>query len=94
MNLFTKDDRNAVLFLAIAFMVGFSILYVRDNNRDSTLTLIENNQEISDIVKSAQTLYGKINLNNASEDELIALSGWPSYRRKDDCRKSRAWIIF
>ena len=44
-------------------------------NRDSTLTLIENNQEISDIVKSAQTLYGKINLNNASEDELIALSG-------------------
>ena len=75
MNLFTKDERNAVLFLAIAFMVGFSILYVRDNNRDSTLTLIENNQEISDIVKSAQTLYGKINLNNASEDELIALSG-------------------
>ena len=53
MNLFTKDERNAVLFLAIAFMVGFSILSVRDNNRDSILTLIENNQEISDIVKPA-----------------------------------------
>ncbi len=41
--------------------------------RDSILTLIENNQEISDIVKSAQTLSGKINLNYASEDELISL---------------------
>jgi hypothetical protein len=51
-------------------MVGFSILYVRDNNRDSSLTLIENNQENSDIIKSAQTLYGKINLNNASRENF------------------------
>jgi len=73
MNFFTKDKRNAVLILTIAFMVGFSILSVRDNNRDSILTLIENNQEISDIVKPAQTLSGKLNLNNASEDKLISL---------------------
>ncbi len=32
MNFFTKDERNAVLFLAIALMVGYSILSVRDNN--------------------------------------------------------------
>ena len=75
MNFFTKDERNAVLILTITFMVGFSILSVRDNNRDSILTLIENNQEISDIVKPAQTLSGKLNLNNASEDKLISLPG-------------------
>ena len=46
MNVFTKDERNTVLFLAIEFMVGFSIFYIRDNNRDSTLILIENNQYI------------------------------------------------
>ena len=95
MNFFTKDERNAILFLAIAFMFGFLILSVRDNNRNSILTLIENNQEISDIVKSVQTLSGKINLNNASEDELISLPGiGPVAVEKIIAKNSRAWLIF
>ncbi|MBC8312088.1 MAG: helix-hairpin-helix domain-containing protein [Candidatus Marinimicrobia bacterium] len=75
MNFFTKDERNTVLFLVIAFMIGFSILYFRDNNRNLELTLIESNQEISDVVKSEQFISGKINLNMASVAELISLPG-------------------
>ena len=51
MNFFTKDERNTIIFLTIAFLVGSSILYVRDNNRKNELTFIDVNQEISDIVK-------------------------------------------
>ena len=75
MNFFTKDERNTIIFLTIAFLVGSSILYVRDNNRKNELTFIDVNQEISDIVKSDQTITGKLNLHIASVGELISLSG-------------------
>ena len=41
MKFLTKDERNTVLFLTIAFMVGLSILSVRDNNRNTELKFIE-----------------------------------------------------
>ena len=75
MTFFTKDERNTIIFLTIAFLVGSSILYVRDNNRKNELTFIDVNQEISDIIKSDQTITGKLNLNIASVGELISLSG-------------------
>ncbi len=75
MKFFTKDERNTVLFLTIAFMVGVSILYVRDNNRNTELKFIEINEEVADIVKSDNALSEKINLNIAGKDELISLPG-------------------
>ncbi len=75
MKFFTKDERNTVFFLTIAFMVGVSILYVRDNNRNTELKFIEINEEIADIVKSDNALSEKINLNIAGKDELISLPG-------------------
>ena len=70
-----KDERNTIIFLTISFLVGLSILYVRDNNRKNELTFIDVNQEISEIIKSDQTITGKLNLNIASVGELIALLG-------------------
>jgi hypothetical protein len=34
-----KDERDTIIFLAIAFLIGSSILYVRDNNRKINLNI-------------------------------------------------------
>ena len=71
MNFCMKGEWNTIIFPTIAFLVGLSILYVRDNNRKNELIVIDVNQEISDIVKSDQTIIGTLNLNMAIVSELI-----------------------
>jgi competence ComEA-like helix-hairpin-helix protein len=82
MKIFTKVERNIVVFLSGIFLLGLLISAIKGkffNNKNDGLTLVAKDEEVAKIISSNNSntdeIYHKIDINSADIDLLVTLKG-------------------